>query len=60
MEPSLRETLPAGDMELLTHLFAEALHNVYLINVALALVVFATSLAMPAKWSPVRAAHKPA
>jgi EmrB/QacA subfamily drug resistance transporter len=60
MEPALRETLPAGDMELLTRLFAEALHNVYLINVALALVVFSTSLAMPAKWSPVRAAHKAA
>ncbi|MBV8651781.1 MAG: MFS transporter, partial [Alphaproteobacteria bacterium] len=60
MEPALRATLPAGDMALLTGLFAQALHHVYLINVALALIVALSSLAMPAKWSPVRAAHKAA
>jgi EmrB/QacA subfamily drug resistance transporter len=57
MEPALRETLSAADMEVLVTAFASALHNVYLIDVGLALVVLAASLAMPAKLSPVRAAR---
>ena len=58
MEPALRATLPLAESVVLTQAIAAAIHRVFMINAALAAVVLAVSLWLPAGLSPVRAAHR--
>jgi EmrB/QacA subfamily drug resistance transporter len=57
MDPTLRQSLSAAERISLTKAIGDALHNVFLIDGVLALIVLAASLGLPAGLSPVRAAR---
>ena len=52
MEPALRAAIPAAEIAPLMTAFAAALHRVYLINGALAVVIFLMALGMPRGLTP--------
>jgi EmrB/QacA subfamily drug resistance transporter len=52
MEPALRQSLSAAERMSLTQAIADALHNVFLIDGGLALIVLAASLWLPPRLSP--------
>jgi EmrB/QacA subfamily drug resistance transporter len=47
MDPALRKTLAPADLQALIEAFAQALHSVYLISLALAVTVLATAFVLP-------------
>lgn len=60
LDPALRQILPVGDIAPLSAAIAAALHDVYLIQGAFALVLLVAALCLPAGLSPLRPATKPA
>ena len=52
MEPALRAGIPAQELMPLMAAFGEGLHNVYLLNFALALIIMAVALGMPKGLTP--------
>lgn len=58
MEPGLRNSLPPAEAGATMAAIAAALHNVFVIDAALAVVILATPFWLPSDWSPVRAARK--
>jgi EmrB/QacA subfamily drug resistance transporter len=52
MEPAMRATLATADLSALTEILAAALHNVYAIGLALAIVTLGISLAIPRGLKP--------
>jgi hypothetical protein len=54
MDPALRDKLPAGEIAPLMLAIAEALRHVYLAAGLIALIGFATTLALPRGLSPTR------
>jgi EmrB/QacA subfamily drug resistance transporter len=59
MEPSLRRTIPSAEIAAVMDAFANALHNVFLIDCLLALVVVGTAFAVPAGLGLVHRAREP-
>jgi len=57
MDPNLRDNFPASEIEPLMAAIAAALHNVYLVTGALALIGLAVTRALPRGLSPTNAAR---
>ena len=59
LDPNLRSAMPPAEVDLLIQAIAHGLHNVYLINGFVVLVVAAMGLLLPPGLSPTRPARAP-
>jgi EmrB/QacA subfamily drug resistance transporter len=58
LTPGFRRSLPAAELAPLLHEFAAALHNVFLIDLVLAVALLACCAFLPAGLSPIRPARR--
>jgi EmrB/QacA subfamily drug resistance transporter len=57
MDPALRQSLPPSTIAPLVAAMASALHNVYVIQAVVVLVMLTTAICLPAGLSPLKKAH---